>query len=67
MLKTIMAVFRGGKVELLENVEVEEGTKALVTLIDSNDPQFWLDASQTSIDAVWNNSDDDVYEQLLQE
>ncbi len=26
---------------------------------------FWLQASQTSVDAVWDNSEDDVYLQLL--
>jgi hypothetical protein len=26
---------------------------------------FWLQASQSSLDAVWNNYEDDVYAQLL--
>jgi hypothetical protein len=26
---------------------------------------FWLQARQSSLDAVWNNDEDDVYAQLL--
>ena len=31
--------------------------------IPSND--FWLKASQPSLDAIWDNSEDDVYAELL--
>jgi hypothetical protein len=35
---------------------------------DENDEtQFWLQTSQVSLDAVWNNDEDDIYAQLLQE
>jgi hypothetical protein len=30
-----------------------------------DETQFWLQASQTSLEAVWNNDEDDVYAQLL--
>lgn len=29
------------------------------------DMQFWNNASQPNIDAVWDNNEDDVYEKLL--
>ena len=66
MLKTIRATVREGKIELLESAELPEGTRVLVTLLSDDEDEFWLQASQTSLDAAWNNVEDDVYAQLLQ-
>jgi len=66
MLKTLWATVRQGKIELLESTERPEGTRVLVTLLPDDEAGFWLEASQISLDAVWNNNEDDVYAQLLQ-
>ncbi|MDP9315388.1 MAG: hypothetical protein M3R24_31755 [Chloroflexota bacterium] len=66
MLNTVWAVVHEGKVELLEPLELPEGTKLLVTLLPDDEQDFWLGASQTSLDAIWNNPEDDVYAQLLE-
>lgn len=63
-MQTFWATFSHGKVELLEQIEVPDGTRVLVTIFADDDTDFWLQASQSSIDAVWNNSEDDVYDQL---
>ena len=66
MLKTLWATIQKGKIELLEASELAEGTKVLVTVLsDDYESEFWLRASQTSLDAVWNNTEDDIYAQLL--
>ncbi|MBD2595283.1 hypothetical protein BCD64_14365 [Nostoc sp. MBR 210] len=65
MLKTLWATVRQGKIELLESAELTEGTKVLVTLLSDDENEFWLQASQKSLDAVWDNTEDDVYAQLL--
>ena len=65
MLKTLWGTVREGKIELLESEELPEGTRVLVTLLPDDETEFWLQASQTSLDAVWNNAEDDVYAQLL--
>ena len=65
MLKTLWATIRQGKIELLDSVEVPEGTKVLVTFFPDDDAGFWLQASQTSLDTIWDNPEDDVYAQLL--
>lgn len=65
MLNTLWATVRQGKIELLESAELPEGVRVLVTVLPDNEPQFWVDASQTSLDAVWDNTEDDVYAQLL--
>lgn len=65
MSNTIRAVVREGKIELLEEVEIPEGTEVLVTpLHDGQD--FWLKAVESSLDSVWDNSEDDVYAELLE-
>ena len=66
MLKTLWAKIRQGRIELLESTEIPEGTRVLVTLLPDDEADFWLQASQASLDAVWDNTEDDVYAQLLQ-
>ncbi len=67
MLNTVPAVVRQGQIELLEAVQIPEGTRMLVTLLDGEDKQFWQNISQVSLDAIWNNEEDDIYAELLQE
>ena len=67
MLNTMWAVVHEGKIELLEDVDLPEGGKLLVTLLPSDeDSQFWLEASQSSLDAIWDNVEDDIYAELLE-
>jgi hypothetical protein len=64
MLNTVRAIVTGGQIRLLEELEIPEGTEVLVTpLLDES--AFWLGASQTALDKVWNNEEDDVYAELL--
>ena len=65
MPKTLWATIRQGKIELLESTELPEGKRVLVTLLPDDETSFWLQASQTPLDAVWDNTEDDVYAQLL--
>jgi hypothetical protein len=65
MLKTLWATVRQGKIELLESADLPEGVRVLVTVLPDDEAQFWVDASQTSLDVVWDNTEDDVYAQLL--
>jgi hypothetical protein len=66
MLKTLWATVRQGKIELMDSAELPEGVRVLVTLLPDDEPEFWLKASQPSLSAVWDNTEDDVYAQLLQ-
>lgn len=65
MLKTLWATVRQGKIELLELSDLPEGAKVLVTVLPDEEAEFWLQASQTSLDTVWDNTEDDVYAELL--
>jgi len=66
MPKTVWATSRQGKVELLEQIDIPDGTKVLVTILPDEEDNFWLQASQSSLAAVWDNEEDDVYVQLLE-
>ena len=65
MSKTLRAVIRKGKIEPLEQVDLPEGSRVLVTLLPDEEAEFWLGASQAPLAAIWANSEDDVYAQLL--
>ena len=60
MLNTIHAIFKDGKIQLLEEIDLPEGTEMLVTpLLD--DSEFWVKASRPTLDAIWDNDEDNVY------
>lgn len=72
-MNTVRAVVPEGKVELLEPLELPEGTEALVTLLTENsivstetDAVFWSHASVPAASAIWDNAEDDIYAELLQ-
>jgi hypothetical protein len=67
MMKTFWGTVKQGKIELLESADLVEGTQVLVTLIPNDGSEFWLQASQVSLDQVWDNSEDDIYAKLLEE
>jgi len=67
MSKALRAIIHKGKIEPLEQVNLPEGSKVLVTLLSDDEADFWLQASQPSLNAIWDNPEDDVYAQLLKE
>lgn len=67
MMNTVWAVVREGRIVPLENIEVPEGTQVLITLLRDDDSSFWAAASESSLENVWNNQEDDVYAELLKE
>ena len=66
MLNTVWAVVGEGEIEVLEPLDLPEATRVLVTVLSEEDPQFWLNSSQSALDRVWDNTEDDVYAQLLE-
>jgi hypothetical protein len=68
MLTTLWAVVKNEKIELLENLNIPEGTKVIVTLLDDKDDEkhFWEKVSEISLDTIWNNTEDDIYAELLE-
>ena len=65
MQERIRAIVNGGRIEPRERLDVPDGTEVLVTIL-SNGDDFWLGASGPSLDAIWDNPEDDVYAELLE-
>ena len=62
MLTTFWATVRNGKIELLDLTELPEEGRFLFS---DEETDFWLQSSQTSLDAIWDNTEDEIYAQLL--
>ena len=64
MLQATWAIVEDGQIKLLEPLTFPEGTKLIVTaLTDEDDSAFWLNASTSALNIVWNNDEDDIYRQ----
>ncbi len=66
MLNTLPAIVHEGKIQLLEPIDLREGTRVLVTVLPDEDAQSWLQASQSALATVWDNDEDEVYAQPLE-
>jgi len=65
-MKTIIATVKNGKIELPPQEQLPEGTQITV-IIDEPDANFWQNTSHNSLAKIWDNTEDDIYAQLLQE
>lgn len=65
MMNTIQAVVKNGLIVPIEPVELDEGSRALVTILETDDHEFWLSASGQKADDIWSNDEDDIYAELL--
>ncbi len=54
-----------GRIEPLDKLDLPDGTQVLVTVLPNGD-DFWLRASEPSLNAIWDNPEDEVYAELLQ-
>jgi predicted DNA-binding antitoxin AbrB/MazE fold protein len=60
MLSTVWAVMHEGRIELLEPIDLPEGAKLLVTLVEEEESPFWWQDCQSQLDDILNDSDDDT-------
>lgn len=67
MLQMLWAQVQGGQIKLAEQAELPEGARLLITVLQDDENQFWLEASAASLTPIWDNAEDDVYAQLLKE
>ena len=67
MPQPLPAVVREGQIQLLEPVSLPEGARLLVMFQPEEEADFWLGASQKSLDEIWGHPEDDVYAELLEE
>lgn len=65
MPTSIWGVIRNGRIEPAQDIQLPEGATVLVTLLPDDDDRFWQKVSESSLAAVWDNPEDDVYAELL--
>lgn len=68
MTAAIRAIYEGGKLRLLEPLELAENSVVQISLEtgpDDAERREWLDQGQRALMGVWNNEADDVYNVLL--
>lgn len=66
MIPTVRAVVQNGRIEPTQQIDAPEGTRVLVTLLLEDDAEFWMAAGSDTIHAVWHNTEDDRYAELLE-
>jgi hypothetical protein len=59
------AVVHDGQIKLLSDIPLPEGSRLLVTILPEEE-MFWLEASQATLKAVWDNDEDNIYAQLIE-
>jgi predicted DNA-binding antitoxin AbrB/MazE fold protein len=64
-MHTVEAIVKNGLVVPLDDTELEEGTRVLVTISDGADRDFWMAATEASLKKIWENEEDDIYAELL--
>ena len=62
-MKTFNGIVKNGKIELPPDEQLPEG--AQVTVIITEDTNFWTEASESALAKIWDNTEDDIYDQLL--
>ena len=68
MTIAVQAVYEEGKLRLLEPLELAEHTVVRISLEtwqDDMERRAWLDQGQRSLMRVWDNTADDIYNDLL--
>ena len=59
------AIYKSGNLILPQNVVIPEGSKVIVTIVGEPKENYFIKASEEALDKIWNNNEDDIYEQLL--
>jgi hypothetical protein len=68
MLQTVWGIADQGKISLLEDIKIPDGSKVLVTIVQPDEEaKFWAGVSGFSMRAIWDNPEDDVYAELLKD
>jgi hypothetical protein len=65
MLKTFQTRYKHGHILLNKDMSIPENAIIFVSFKDNAEDELLLQASESSLDKIWNNNEDDIYEQLL--
>lgn len=66
MLKTIKTKYRRGILKVPENFNIPDNSTVFISYAESDETDSGiLQSSESYLDKIWNNNEDDIYEQLL--
>jgi len=65
MIKHIHAIYEKGQILLEPNSGIPENSTVYISYKDDSKDDFFMNSSEYSLDKIWANEEDDVYEQLL--
>jgi hypothetical protein len=66
MITTVDAVYEDGRLVLQQPLPLPEHTHVRVTIDSDSERAAWLNLSEASLNKVWDNDPDDVFNDLLQ-
>ena len=66
MLFSFLAVVREGQIVPLENIQLPENARVLVTILPDEETEFWEFAGEMALKTAWNNEADEVYAVLME-
>ena len=66
MITTVDAIYEDGKLVLQQPLPLPEHAHVRVTIDSDLEREAWLNLSGESLKTVWDNSADDVFNDLLQ-
>ena len=66
MITTVKSKYKQGKVLLDDSLDIPENCVIYVSYLSNSKDSFYLKASEQALSNIWDNSEDDIYEQLLQ-
>lgn len=65
MLHSFYATYSEGHIALPTNEDIPEGARLLITVLSDNRHKEFVMMSESALNKVWDNEEDNVYEQLL--
>ena len=66
-MKTFTGIVKNGKIELPQAEQLPEGAQVTIIINNDSETNFWQEASQNSLAKIWDNTEDNIYAQLLKE
>ena len=66
MITTVDAIYEDGKLVLQRPLPLAEHARVRLTIDSDLEREAWLKLSEESLKKVWNNSADDIFNDLLE-
>ncbi len=65
MVQTIQTKFKDGQIIINNDIDIPNDSPIFVSYINNIDKELNLKATGISLDKIWNNQEDDIYEQSI--